>query len=119
MTKSDLEAAFVRAWKVYAPGYERPLEQYRFAWKSHRHKWAFDFAFPWATPPLAVEIDGGQWAPHGGRHNTDADRDKLNHAAALGWRVMRFSASMLDDPAGVVAIVREAIGESTRISTGA
>jgi len=53
-----------------------------------------------------VEIDGGQWAPMGGRHNTDADREKLNAAAALGWRVMRFSSSMLsNDPTAVVETV--------------
>jgi len=107
MTHSALEAAFVIAWQLYAPDCERPLEQYRFC---PGRRWAFDFAFPWATPPLAVECDGGQWAAHGGRHNTDADREKLNAAAALGWRVMRFSASMLRDPEAVVAMVREALG---------
>jgi hypothetical protein len=123
MTQSALEAAFSLAWRIYAPDCERPLEQYRFAAihvglgpglrerlaDAGLQDWRFDFAFPWATPPLAIECDGGQWSPHGGRHNTDGDRAKLNKAAALGWRVMRFSASMLADPEAVIKTVKEAL----------
>ena len=111
MTQSKLEADFALAWHIYAPNRERPVEQYRFAWESHRRRWQFDFCWPDAM--LAVEIDGGQWKAHGGRHNTDGDREKLNAAAALGWRVMRFSASMLrDDPEGVVRMVSSALTNS-------
>ena len=69
--------------------------------------WRLDYAWPAAR--LAVEVDGGQWAPGGGRHATDKDRDKLNHAAALGWRVLRFSPAMLDNPAACVALVEAAL----------
>ena len=62
---------------------------------------------------LAIEIDGGQYAPRGGRHNTDADRDKLNMACCLGWRVLRFSGSMLKDPERVCDTVRWALGYLT------
>ena len=124
MAQSALEAAFSLAWRIYAPDCECPLEQYRFAAihvglgpglrerlaDAGLQDWRFDFAFPWATPPLAIECDGGQWSPHGGRHNTDGDRAKLNAAAILGWRVMRFSASMLADPESVVKMVKEALG---------
>ena len=59
--------------------------------------WRFDFA--WPEKKIAVEIDGGQWMSGGGRHNTDGDRLKLNTAAVLGWRVIRFSVkTMQDDP---------------------
>ena len=102
--QSKLEAEFRLAWRTLAPECERPLEQYRF---HPTRRWAFDFAFPWAM--VAVEIDGGQWAPHGGRHNTDEDREKLNQAAAMGWKILRFSGSMLRDPASVVTMVKEAL----------
>jgi len=103
---SDLESAFLLAWRLYAPDAPEPIAEARF---DPDRRWRFDFA--WFYCKVAVEIDGGQWQAHGGRHNTDADRDKLNHAAALGWRVLRFSASMLRDPQACVRMVREAIGE--------
>ena len=71
---------------------------------------AFRFDYAWPAARLAVEIDGGQWAPGGGRHATDKDREKLNEAAALGWRVLRFSPAMLADPAACVALARAALG---------
>ena len=122
MTQSSLEAAFAQAWRIYAPGRERPVEQYRFAAQhvglgpglrqrladAGLQDWRFDFC--WVDCGVAVECDGGQWAPRGGRHNTDADRAKLNAAAALGWRVLRFSASMLNDPERCVKMVKEALG---------
>lgn len=58
-----------------------------------KRKWRFDFAD--LTNKIAIEIDGGQWCAGGGRHNRDSDREKLNMAAALGWRVFRFSGSQL------------------------
>jgi len=128
MPQSKLERAFLTWWRLLAPDAPAPMEEYRFARVEvgdtphpparpglrKRLKsvglgdYAFDFCFP--DSKLAVECDGGQWAPHGGRHNTDGDRTKLNQAAALGWRVMRFSGQMLrDDPAGIVEMVREAL----------
>ncbi len=63
--------------------------------------WRFDFA--WPEKKIAVEIDGGQWMFGGGRHNTDEDRLKLNTAALMGWRVIRFSVkTMQDDPVGCI-----------------
>lgn len=70
-------------------------------------QWRFDFAFPGL---VAVEIDGGQWKAGGGRHNTDEDRDKLNEAAALGWRVLHFSPKQLRDQGGeCVDVLRRAL----------
>jgi len=110
MTKrkqSKLEAEFSLAWRIYGTGVT-PLCERTFA-ASIGRRWRFDFAFPGQM--VAVEIDGGQYAYRGGRHNTDEDRDKLNHAACLGWRVLRFSGSMLKDPERVCQIVRWALGE--------
>ena len=71
-------------------------------------RWRFDWARP--SEKVAVEVDGGRWMPGGGRHGSDADRCKLNEAAALGWRVLRFSPKQLrDDPLGCADVVRRAL----------
>ena len=100
----DLEADFVLAWRVFGNGIQ-PVREYKFGHSIGR-LWRFDFCFP---GKVAVEIDGGQHAYKGGRHATDKDRDKLNHAACLGWRVLRFSGTMLDDPENVCRMVRWAL----------
>lgn len=70
-------------------------------------KWRFDVAYP---GQVAVEIDGGQWKANGGRHNRDSDREKLNEAAALGWRVLRFSTQQLKaNPEQCIDTVRRAL----------
>jgi hypothetical protein len=68
----------------------RPAREFRF---SPPRLWRFDMA--WPDERVALEVDGGQYVFGGGRHNSDADRDKMNSAAALGWRVLRVSPSML------------------------
>ena len=68
-------------------------------------RWRFDLA--WPARKLAVEIDGGQWKPQGGRHNNDADRNKSNAALTQGWRVLHFSGQQVKDgPATCIAFVR-------------
>ena len=53
--------------------------------------WRFDYAIP--SERIAIEIDGGVWIE--GRHNRPkgyiADLEKFNNAAALGWRVLKFT----------------------------
>lgn len=102
MKRSALEARFV-TW-VLPMLTIAPVEQYRF---HPTRRWLFDFAWPDAL--LAVEIDGGQWQAHGGRHNTDTDREKLNAAAVLGWSVLRYSGAMLSNPASVAAEINAAL----------
>jgi very-short-patch-repair endonuclease len=59
--------------------------------------WRFDFA--WPSLMVAVEVDGGTRS--NGRHvraaGFEADADKLNRAALLGWRVLRFTSAMVAD----------------------
>ena len=105
MSKSELEQQFAVAWRCYGNG-RAPLTEYQFA-ASIGRRFRFDFAF--VSQKVAIECDGGQYAFRGGRHNTDADRTKLNIAAALGWRVLRFSGSMLHDPENVCRMVRWAL----------
>ena len=105
MSKSKLEGQFAIAWRVYGNGIA-PVTEYEFA-ASIGRRWCFDFAWPGAK--VAVEADGGQHAYKGGRHATDTDRTKLNFAAAMGWRVLRFSGEMLKDPENVCRMVTWAL----------
>jgi len=58
---------------------------------------------------VAIEIDGGQWAVGGGRHNSDSDRWKNNTYSTLNYLLLRFSPEMLeDDPFLVIAQIRQA-----------
>ena len=83
-----------------------PMAEYKF---HPERRWRFDYAFP--AQRLAVEFDGGQWVAHGGRHNRDTDREKLNTAAAMGWRVLRFSNQQWEkDPYGCMTLVALALG---------
>lgn len=106
MTISDKATAFAFAMRVYAQDEMKNYQQeYRF---DEKRKWRFDCA--WPTERVAVEIDGGQWVANGGRHNRDSDREKLNNAAAMGWRVLRFSTQQVDrDPGGCVELLRRAL----------
>lgn len=82
-----------------------PVRELRF-WSGR--KWRADLAYPAAS--LLIECDGGQHVAGGGRHNTDKDREKLNHAALAGFRVLRFSTQQLDREMGAcVELVRRAL----------
>ena len=105
MSKSNLEAAFETHLRTIGADLPRGEREYRF---HSVRRWRFDWA--WPAKRLAVEIDGGQWSPRGGRHNSDKDREKMNAAAVDGWRVVRFSGGMLKrDPSGCVETVRRAL----------
>ena len=104
MNKSALESRF-EAWVLPLLD-EQPEQQWRF---HPTRRWLFDYAWPFGDAGLAVEIDGGQWKAGGGRHNTDKDREKLNEAAALGWRVLHYSGAMLNDPGAVAAQITRAL----------
>jgi very-short-patch-repair endonuclease len=73
-------------------GLPAPVREHRF---EPLRKWAFDFA--WPALRVALEVEGGVWT--GGRHTSPAgflaDCAKYNHAAALGWRVLRVTPDQL------------------------
>ena len=106
MTAADRAAEFAAVWALLAPDAPAPIAEYRF---HGTRRWRFDWA--WPLQRIAVEVDGGQFAAFGGgRHNTDADRTKHNHAAADRWCVLHFSPRQLErDPAGCVELVRQAL----------
>lgn len=105
--RTKRERQFFNTWCSLYPYIERPVTQHRF---DESRKWRFDFA--WPSCMLAVEINGGDRI--NGRHNRtegqDADNEKANTATIEGWRVLRFTGSLLDrDPIGVVNMVARAL----------
>jgi len=70
-----------------------PVREFRF---HPVRRWRFDFC--WPEYMIAVEAEGGKWVQ--GRHQRpdgfEKDCEKYNAAAALGWRVFRFTADMID-----------------------
>jgi very-short-patch-repair endonuclease len=61
--------------------------------------------------PILIEIDGGSWVA--GRHTRgkgfEADMEKLNAAALLGYRVLRFTPAMVED-GRALEVIRQALG---------
>lgn len=97
------EAYFSMLADDNAPAFER---EYHFA---PGRRFRFDFAF--VPQRIYVEVDGGQFAYRGGRHSTDADREKLNIAAELGWRGFRYSPQQLiENPQACIDQVCRALG---------
>lgn len=91
-----LAAVFVAA------GLPEPVEEFRFC----ARRWRFDFC--WPERKLALEVDGGVWT--GGRHvrgkGFEADLDKLNEAALLGWVVLRVTPGMVQDGRALALVER-------------
>lgn len=107
-----MDLSFPVLWRQENPDSPLPIPEYQFC----DRKWRFDFAFP--DGRVAVEFDGGQWQAGGGRHNQDPDRLKLNTAASLGWRVLRFSTgTWTNDPDGCMKLVQGALKYDERRST--
>jgi hypothetical protein len=105
--KLDKAWMFLGAWRLLAPDAPEPIAEYQFA---APRRWRFDWVFIGEWGKVAVEVDGGVWLKFGGRHGSDKDREKMNAAAELGWRVFHYSPQMIEhDPAGVVEQVRRAI----------
>lgn len=115
--QSSGERAFIYYWTILVTDDDIP--EYEEQWQFHpTRKWALDFA--WPDIKLAVEIDGGTWlSKHGkkGGHTTGVGYqkgcEKGNAAIILGWRVLRYTPTMLDvDPQLCITQILEAIGEN-------
>ncbi len=90
--RSGLEHRFMIGWKSLGGKHAEPEREFRF---HPERKWRFDFA--WPDHKVAVEVEGGQFSV--GRHQRlsgfEADCDKYNSAALLGWAVLRFTSRMI------------------------
>lgn len=72
----------------------------------HGHPYYIDIGFP--EVKLAVEIDGREF--HAGPAEFERDRWRQNDLVNAGWRVLRFTARMLEDlPQLVIAVITEAL----------
>lgn len=105
----DKAALFLNYWRLLTPRPDVwPESEYHFD-EEIKRKHRFDFAFP--NEKLAIEIDGGQFKPKGGRHAGELDKEKMNLAAMLGWRVMHYTPQMIKrDPIGMVTQIMKALG---------
>jgi very-short-patch-repair endonuclease len=93
---SKLANDFYSRLELYSQGIiPKPVREFKF---HETRGWRFDFAWPYLF--IAVEVEGGQWVR--GRHTRGAgfanDCEKYNAAVERGWRVFRFSTSMVTDP---------------------
>jgi very-short-patch-repair endonuclease len=68
-------------------------------------KWRFDFLL---AKGIAVEVDGGIWSL--GRHvrgsGMEEDNIKINEAALMGYRVLRFSTGQVKSGVAIETIKR-------------
>jgi very-short-patch-repair endonuclease len=80
------------------PGWDLTRE-YRF---HPDRRWRFDFAFP--SVRVAVEVDGKRHRTYSGIRS---DCEKLNEAARLGWRVLRFPSDQRRRASEWADLIRE------------
>lgn len=89
------------ATQIEQAGLPEPMRELRF---HDTRRWRFDFAWPDAM--LAVEVEGGVWIR--GRHNRGrgfvGDCEKYNAATLLGWRVLRYTSSAIEDGTAILEI---------------
>ena len=75
-------------------GLPHPHREYRF---EPSRRWRADYC--WPERGIILEIEGGIWLRGGGRHNRGAgwmkDAEKYNHAATLGYRVVRVTPQQI------------------------
>jgi very-short-patch-repair endonuclease len=102
----DLSIDFLYALKIFG---DESTNGYTQEQRFHpTRKWRFDFA--WLGSRVAVECDGIIFKACGGRHNTDEDREKINTAVCMGWRVLRFSGKQIkNDPFGCVEMLKKCL----------
>ena len=105
--KSRLEADFAAYYAMLGNDLPALVAEYRF---HPVRRWRFDFCIP-APYLIAIEIDGKVW---GGRHTRGKgfieDCTKLNAAAVMGYRVLRYTSEHLKNPLAVIADIRALVG---------
>lgn len=99
LRESPLERMF--AAQVEAAGLPTPEREARF---HPTRRWRFDFL--WRDLMLAVECEGGIHSH--GRHvrasGFTADCEKYNAATLAGWRVLRYTARMIESGEAIEAV---------------
>lgn len=79
--------------QVQKAGFKEPIREFRF---HPVRKWRADFA--WPEEKILVEIQGGLYGKHKGRHifNVEADYEKANAAQVVGYRLFQFGHKALN-----------------------
>jgi hypothetical protein len=91
-------------------GLPRPVAEFRF---NATRKWRFDWAWPHGRhgARVALEVQGGLFIA--GRHSRGAallkEHEKLNEAAADGWRILYVTPQTLES-ATTFDLIRRALG---------
>tara|TARA_R110002020_G_scaffold424807_2_gene634048 strand:+ start:1718 stop:2089 length:372 start_codon:yes stop_codon:yes gene_type:complete len=76
-----------------------------------KRKWRIDLS--WPKLKIAVECDGGRYCMGGGKHNTNADYDKINELNHLGWKVLRFNSDQIrKNPMHCIKNIERALNEN-------
>lgn len=98
--RSLLELSLIAQMKGRVPA---PMGEYKF---HPSRRWRFDFA--WPRKKIAVEVEGG--TAYRSRHTTmagfEADCEKYNEAALMGWTVLRVTSKMVKDGRALMLIER-------------
>ena len=101
---SDLEEHLL--WMIRAVELPEPVREYKFAAPVGR-KFRADFC--WIDEKIIAEVEGGTWMPKS-RHTSGAgfekDAIKYNLAALMGYRVFRFTRSMIESGQAVATLER-------------
>jgi very-short-patch-repair endonuclease len=91
---STSNAELALGWQARVTSLPEPVTEVPF---DPVRRWRFDMARP--AHKVAVEIEGGSWtnARHSRGSGFEADCEKYNAAALLGWIVLRVTPRMIDD----------------------
>lgn len=99
MIKSKYEYMLEMQLRMESIDYVR---EYRF---DPVRKWRMDFVInPLTDEPIEIEIDGGGWLAHGGRHSKREDYEK-RRAATLWGKVFYFTGDEVSDNTAIEFIV--------------
>lgn len=111
---SELEE--ILSLQLRAAKLQKPKREYRFC----ERRWRFDFA--WPDIKLAVEVHGGTYKA--GRHTRGRgfaqDREKVNQAQLMGWRVLEFDGNAVRNGTAltVIEVALKAFSETGRSAQG-
>lgn len=101
MRKVNLIQVFLAELKQ--EGLPQPELEYRF---HSIRRWRFDAAFP--EKKVAVEVHGSVYQQ--GRHTRgkgfENDREKMNEAQLLGWKVLEYSTGQVRDGVPILDLKR-------------
>ena len=95
-------------WHIQLVELPEPEREYRFC----ERRWRFDFC--WPELMIAAEVEGGTWTNRS-RHTRgkgfENDCVKYNRATLDGWRVFRFTSTMVRDGRALDTLEKAIRGE--------